>query len=255
MFKHRAYVLIFFILCSLRPQTGAANILRCEAELVERGKQKSYQTTEVIPNVYHLSFEAHRDMVATFLRFQEHYESPEFRDKVFSRSKFKKWYRGKHDGHFTYYGDWAGFNIPSDVLRPFFEGQFHFKTPLETALLNEFRKLYRSGRKFYIIGTRTGDASTVDHEVAHGLYYTRPDYKLKVDEVLATIDLTPLHEWLSKSGYHEAVLNDEAHAYLTTGGAEQILRRKRLFSKGYRVAIAKLQAIYITYSGRVPAGD
>ena len=52
------------------------------------------------------------------MRFQEHYESPEFTGTVFTVGAFRKWYAETY-GAFTYASDWSGFNIPGTVLEPF----------------------------------------------------------------------------------------------------------------------------------------
>ena len=85
---------------------------------------------ELIENIYHVSFPTRKEAASTFLRFQEHYESPQFRGKIFSLDEFKEWYtanseKGKAKGKFTYYDDWGGFNIPSYILEPFYKGLFN----------------------------------------------------------------------------------------------------------------------------------
>ncbi|MEK7106247.1 MAG: ABC transporter ATP-binding protein, partial [Patescibacteria group bacterium] len=57
-------------------------------------------------------------LASTFLRFQEHYESPKFRGQFFSLEEFMDWYAEEY-GNFTYYKDWTGFNIPSYILKSF----------------------------------------------------------------------------------------------------------------------------------------
>ncbi|MEK6816832.1 MAG: ABC transporter ATP-binding protein, partial [Nanoarchaeota archaeon] len=158
----------------------------------------------------------------TFLRFQEHYESPKFRNKFFSLKEFKQWYtanspEGKRTGKFTYYSDWAGFNIPSYVMRPFYEGRFDPMSRKEKTLLNAFEKMRK--REFYVIGTY-GDVEldTLGHEIAHGLFYANSLYR---KEVLGVVGGLPkqarksMADYLSVSGcYHESVFDDETHAYI-----------------------------------------
>ena len=188
-------------------------------------------------------------MAATFIRFQEHYESPRFRGKIFSRTQYKNWYRTEKNGHFSYYEDWTGFNIPSYVFRPFYDGDVRFKTDREIRLLEEFKELYLSGSKFYVIGAPAGAVSTLNHEIAHGLYYTNPTYKKSVDEVLESIDLAPIYRWLSSlGGYHDSVLADEAHAYLGTGDNHDALFLKMGIDPTlYKDAIQRLQVLFRQY--------
>jgi hypothetical protein len=85
---------------------------------------------KILPyNIHLLVFDNQYDLASTFLRFQEHYESPEFAGKVFTLDEYKNWYinhspRASKDGVFTYYEDWNGFNIPSKILKPFYGGKF-----------------------------------------------------------------------------------------------------------------------------------
>jgi len=56
------------------------------------------------------------------LRFEEYYESPRFKGRIFTFDEYRKWYvknspKGKKTGRFTYYSDWSGFNIPSYALK------------------------------------------------------------------------------------------------------------------------------------------
>jgi hypothetical protein len=61
----------------------------------------------------------------------------------------------------------------------------------------------------------------MDHEIAHGLYYTNPEYKLKVDEIIKTIPTKTynyLKKELVKMGYVDikSIIDDEIQAYLST---------------------------------------
>src|SRR3990167_8171616 len=108
---------------------------------------------EIIKNIFHLNVDTQEELTTTFLRFQEHYESPEFKGKIFTLEEFKKWYilnspNGKKTGRFTYYEDWAGFNIPSEVLEPFYEGKFNPLADYEQKFLDLFKEK-RDG-KFYV---------------------------------------------------------------------------------------------------------
>lgn len=172
--------------------------------------------------IYLLKFEEQEKLASAFLRFQEHYESPEFRGKFFTLDEYKKWYEGER-GSFTYYSDWSGFNIPSHILAPFLEGKFDPLSDEEKVFLEHFKDI---SHPFYIIGLfgdiNSDRAKTIlQHETAHGLFYTKPDYKEKVLNVLKKYDLTMLKDWLrSLGGYHETVLDDESHAYTLFGSAK-----------------------------------
>jgi len=95
-------------------------------------------------NIHLLTFENQFDITSTLLRFQEHYESPKFKGQFFTLEEFKEWYiknspKGIETGEFTYYSDWNGFNIPSYVLRPFYENKFKNLSEAEKNILNIFK--------------------------------------------------------------------------------------------------------------------
>jgi hypothetical protein len=63
---------------------------------------------EIAENVFFLVFEKKSELTKTFLRFQENYESPKFRNKVFSLREYKSWYikndlKSKKYNKFFYY--------------------------------------------------------------------------------------------------------------------------------------------------------
>ncbi len=197
---------------------------------------------KVADRTYLLQFENQVELTSTFLRFQEHYESPEFKGKIFTLDEYKKWY-SEIKGDFTYYTDWSGFNIPSHILNPFFAGDFDPLSDEEKIFLEYFKG---DEHPFYIIGLY-GDINTervqktLKHETAHGLYYTRPEYKKQVDEVLKKYDLNLIKEWLrSMGGYHESVLDDESHAY-TLFGSDKIKEKIPVGMK------EELEQIYNTF--------
>ena len=127
--------------------------------------------------IYLVQFDNLYKASATFMRFQEYYESPKFRGKVFSWEEFMDYYAEKH-GEFTYLDDFAGFNLPSKALKPFYQGKFHPLTKKE----GKFLELFKNKRgEFYVIGTvRNCDIEDIRHEIVHGLFYTKPDYRRAV---------------------------------------------------------------------------
>ena len=195
-------------------------------------------------------------MCATFLRFQEFYESPEFAGKVFSIEEFIPWYtanspKGKATGKFTYYTDWKGFNIPSHILEPFYKGAFNPLSEKEAALLHLFKP--QQSNDFYIIGTcDLSTAETLTHEIAHGLFYTNPDYRRRALEIVRNAN--PMaskrtEEWFtSKAGYGQHVWDDEKHAYW--GGNLDRLAEKGLEIRNLGVPQRELQQLFLEYAGQ-----
>jgi len=171
----------------------------------------------------HVQYSTQEALCKAFARFQEHYENPEFREKVFTLGQLREWYCKKR-GSWSYYSDWNGFNFPSYVLNAFKAGSFDPLSPEERELFERLR--YIPG-KFYVIGTHgKGDAETLEHEKMHALYYFNDAYRKEIDsflELTYPAKLSPLKNHLRELGYHEDVIQDEVHAYLgsSTGYLEE----------------------------------
>ena len=178
---------------------------------------------KIANNIYHLTLPSNWQLAKTFLRFQEHFESPKFRGKIFSLDEYKKWYIlnspiGKKTGKFTYYRDWGGFNIPSKVLIPFYKGKFNPLSKEEKVILKLFKN--KRKKKFYIIATfKNSGRYLLKHEIAHGLFYTNLKYKREVIKILKRIDQKvkrQITNYLAKygGGYHPSVWTDEIHTHI-----------------------------------------
>jgi hypothetical protein len=168
--------------------------------------------TRIADRIFLVRFDSQYALASTFLRIQEHHESPTFRNRVFTLEQFMDWYADRF-GAFTYYEDWSGFNVPSDAFAPFYRGEFDPLLRKEERLLRLFR---RERRPFYVIGI--ADEADLEHEIAHALYFTRDDYRREVQRAMRRYDTTALHTRLA-DGYHRAVWRDEVHAYLATPGS------------------------------------
>lgn len=149
------------------------------------------------------------ELAKHFIRFQEYYESPYWRGKIFTIEEYEAWYK-KTNGAFTYYQDWIGFNIPSWVLKPFYSGLFSPLSNKEIDLLNLFTN---RNDDFYIIGSQ--DNNSLEHELAHGFFYTIKEYRDSVTKIISDNKehLQTLFSYLANSEYHEVTHIDEAHAY------------------------------------------
>jgi len=147
----------------------------------------------------------------TFLRFQEYYESPEFKNRIFTIGQIKNWYSQKY-GADTYIKDWTGFNFPSQVLNPFRQGLFDPLTRYEKCFIDLFKYRHDS---FYIIGAN--DESTIRHELSHAMFSYSMQYRTQINQLCKTYakQLKPLKEFLLQKGYHQDVINDELQAYIT----------------------------------------
>jgi hypothetical protein len=167
-------------------------------------------------DIVHVKFKTQRLLSETLLRFQEYYESPKFKGKIFTLGEFRKWY-GSEYGGFSFYEDVAGFNFPSYALKPFYEGLFDPLTKYESEFIEMFRNREDN---FYIIGTYCEDEASedyLDHELCHALWHTNKLYKKGVNRLLKAADLSKtIKGFTKKLGYHKDVVFDEIQAYLST---------------------------------------
>ena len=161
--------------------------------------------------IFLLRFRSQYELTSTFLRVQEHYESPEFHGRSFTLEQYMDWYAETH-GNFTYYQDWSGFNVPSTAFQPFYEGRFDPLSEKEKRLLALFRNLKD---RFYVIGIYRGSATgNLTHELAHALFFTNTDYRQAVREAMSGYNVSALERQLAKAGYARHVIPDETQAYL-----------------------------------------
>jgi hypothetical protein len=174
---------------------------------------------EIEPNIFIVYMRNTDVLGTTFMRFQEHYESPysDIKGKIFTREYFKKIYMERRQADkFTYLQDWAGYNLPSYVLKPFISGKFNPLLECEQQLVDYFKD--KKG-KFYVIGAAHSDRATIKHEVSHGLWYTNNAYKLAQQKVIKTLSKkarATINKYLLGYGYCEDVLEDETCSFLLT---------------------------------------
>ena len=181
--------------------------------------EEGMRVERLTDKIYHLLFKQKQRLGQTFCRAQEHYEGPNLRGKVFTMEEFIDDYVNRK-GKFNYFDYWDGFNIPSSSLKPLIEGRFNPLTKKETGLVDMFRSV---PHPYYVIGTLDADKTgTLTHEIGHGLYFTIPDYKKDVADVLRHVTRrvrARIDTFLRKEGYHPAVWEDETHAYLLSASS------------------------------------
>ena len=203
---------------------------------------------EVAPKIYAIESKTAKEVAKIFVRLQENYESPEFRDKVFTLRQFISYYKKfTKKSKFTYYRDWGGFNVPSYIVDRFANGEFGKLRREEKWLLNQIKKANVKG-KFYLLGYPKRSAAAKKHEIAHGMFYTLPEYR---DDVLRALDdfnmkTHPLAVYLRNIGYHEAVIVDEFHAWILT--EKDHLRTHALWDKDLEKLRKWLQHLYWRHS-------
>jgi len=173
-----------------------------------------YTLKHLFGGIYVVLFKKHEDLWKSFIRYQEHYESPKFHGKVFTLKEYHKWYAKEYKGE--NYGDhWVGFNIPSYVISSVISGATD---------LNQYDEVMQkivsdiSHENFYLIGvTKEKD---LNHEIAHGLYYTDETYREKTNDLVEKLPeevFCKIRNKLLRAGYCKNVIIDEVQAYLATG--------------------------------------
>ncbi len=180
-----------------------------------------YKLREVTDKVWVVEFDSYYNLAMTFLRYQEYYESPnpKFFRNPFMINEYVEWYSGGEE--FTYHMDWLGFNIPSKFI---LDCQSNIPDPNEwDIIMNDIITKIKetSGDIFYLLGIKEGDDDVLEHEVAHGLFFTNKDYQIEMMEIYDTLPdkvKNKVNSYLRESsGYSEEVFMDETQAYMSTG--------------------------------------
>jgi len=189
-----------------------------------------------------------------FLRAQEFYESifDEIIKKQFKFSRFSELYQQYYDKQeFTYGADWSGFNIPSTVLEECMlnvpEEEMNTYDKKMISIINTIKEV-EGDHNYYILGVDELANDLLEHEFAHAMYFTLPEYKSEMDSLTTQCDEN-VREMMFKCivdyGYADHVLQDEMQAYMATGlgkkmkelnieGIEDWCRKyKEVFNKFY----------------------
>ena len=187
---------------------------------------------EIKPFIYCVEVDDDYDRAMLFCRYQEFYESPykKFRGKPFTWMEYMRFYKDAWKKRvFTYPDDWSGYNIPSNVMER--ANDILYKDTEYDVVMNNIyhyctidsqNKNDGTRCDWYLIGASSKDKGTLNHEIAHGMYYTNKEYK---KEVIKLIDkIKPSHyekltKKLVKMGYvnDEKIIDDEINAFMSTG--------------------------------------
>lgn len=171
-------------------------------------KKSNFVIKEISKNLFLVKHNNRKESALSFLRFQEFYESPKYKNKKIKINEFYNYYKKKYK-RFTYHKDWAGFNVPLKIINAFKKKHNLFEK--EKQIFSSFNK----NKNSYIIGVNKKEPkNTYMHEVAHGLFYLNRNYKKEVLALLKNKDLNDIKKVLLKMGYHRSVLSDEIQAYM-----------------------------------------
>jgi hypothetical protein len=196
--------------------------------LLEQNSNKlvNYSLIEIAPKIYAVVAPDDYERAMLFCRAQEYYESPfpEFRGKDFCIFEYMNHYRKDRGlNHFSYTADWGGYNLPSSTLENCMKGLEDWKmSPYDHEMDNiiwHIRNYQKSG-KFYLVGVDKIESRTMDHELAHGFFYTSKEYKTEILELVLALKSSVydgFESYLLQMGYDKSVITDEIQAYLSTG--------------------------------------
>ena len=179
--------------------------------------------TAVEPKIYLVIAPSQYILAATFMRFQEYYESSEFKGRIFAVEEYMDWY-AKVYGNFTYFEDWHGFNVPAHVFDPFLSHKFDPLTKKEQILID---KLHKSGLDLlndYVIGLTERDVHrkpTLEHEYTHGLLAKNKHFRDEMVAVIMRYHWAPISKILEEMSYDKSVWLDEVIAYFLTGPGKE----------------------------------
>lgn len=192
----------------------------------------------------------------TFLRFQEFYESgsEEFQGKKFKWDRYIQWYKssegpmGEREA-FTYGSDWSGFNLPSEAIEKCLEDidDPNKYDDIMISIVNEIRKEEKNS--FYLIAVDKMDIESglLDHEMAHGFYYTDSRYKSTMIDLINLLPAGPrknISDIIIDYGYSELVLNDEIQAYMSTGLASKMDKDLNNYNSSFKKSFGEFKKIH-----------
>ena len=167
-----------------------------------------------------------------FMRPQEFYESSfeEIIGKQFKVSDFVNIYK-QHYGkqQFTYGSDWAGFNIPSNILEECMfnipEDEINNWDKLMLSTINTIKEV-EGEHNYYLLGVDELSNRLLEHEFAHAMWFTLPEYKSEMSKLNDECDPTVkdmMCKCITEYGYADHVLPDELQAYMSTGLGKKMI--------------------------------
>jgi hypothetical protein len=189
---------------------------------------------EVYPKIFAVVIKDDKLRSRVFLRYQEFYESDSdsFRGKSFKWNDYIKFYKDKTKrDYFSYHEDYAGYNVPCDTIEACKAKipDLNIYDMIMFSVTDTIKKLVGDS-PYYLIGIdqdNGDDPSLIFHEVAHGLWFSDPDYKNKMTEQINSMDPKVKDKMIDKIkayGYGDNVYMDELQAYMATGlGSEMRL--------------------------------
>ena len=211
---------------------------------------------EMYPKIYAVVIKDDKLRARVFMRYQEFYESDSdtFRGKGFKWYDFVKFYKEKtKNDYFSYHEDWAGYNIPCDSIESCIAKipDLNFYDLIMFSVVDTIRSKV-GNENFYLIGIDQSDGedkSLIFHEIAHGLWFSSPNYRNKQLKNIERLEPN-VKDYVTKKiidmGYGENVVEDEIQAYLSTGVGDNMTRIKNI-----KQAQIPFKNVFDSYAGKI----
>jgi hypothetical protein len=103
------------------------------------------------------------------------------------------------------------FNVPEDEINNW--------DKLMLDVISKIKEVEK-GHNYYLLGVDELSDSLLEHEFAHAMYFTLPEYKTAMDNLTAQCDEVvrdSMFKCITEYGYADHVLPDEIQAYMATG--------------------------------------
>ena len=211
---------------------------------------------EVYPKIFALVIKDDKLRSRVFLRYQEFYESDSdsFRGKSFKWNDYIKFYKEKTKrDYFSYHEDFAGYNVPCDTIEACKAKipDLNIYDMIMFSVTDTIKKLV-GGSPYYLIGIdqdNGDDPSLIFHEVAHGLWFSDPNYKNKMTDQINSMDPKVKDKMLDKIkgyGYGDNVYMDELQAYMSTG-----LGSEMRYIKNIKPEMVPFNNIFMKYASSI----
>ena len=215
-----------------------------------------FKTEIVANNCLLIKFNQQKELTLTFFRVQEYYESanPKLYQKAFTLETFVE-EQMKSDGSLDYFNYWTGFNVPGYIIEEWskkIDAEYYDR---EYQLINLVKDRLDLEQKYYVIGTLMDDANTIDHEIAHALYYMNIEYKNEMAELIKEFQTNHIEDYnrmcsilTNVRQYGNNVLFDEIQAYMATEPKKELIKDFGINYSDCRKIIKKFQKVLQKYN-------
>ena len=183
------------------------------------------------PQILLFKAKSRKELTLTFCRVQEFYEAQnaKLRGKRFDFFKFVEEFLSE-GGVLKYFHSWRGFNFPSNIYQEWRRLNPE-PTPYEARFIACVERALPTGQPFYVIAMLAKDAPTLDHEIAHAMFFLDPAYRAAATRLVRALPIRlrlRMEKTLKEFGYAKGVVVDEINAFLATSSNAYLLKKFKL---------------------------